>query len=375
MSLPSFPDFDKKPNKPSVKPSREPQDNFGSLPSLELPDLDSLLDDEYSISDEYQSSQEDFYIDPEDSPEKEEYEEDTGFTTIDTEEEVYDFEDREESPEDFDEEFSLEDDNEEDTDDDGGFVIEDEEEEEEYEEEEEFEELELPPEAYEAFSVLPNVMPEEDEEDLGFELMTEEAEEEKTEVEKPKLKKEKKPKNSKGFKEMDDESVKEFFLDIKDRILGIIPSVGRKQKKQPSKPKQKIRKPKSKLRSIISGIIMLALIAGLGLTFVSNLGFKTLEESVITTNADELSLEFSEFRESEGKLVFTAKNKADISADFIINVSVKTKSLIPFMGKEMKGVSDIIALEPDMSGEYFVNLEDLNMESKYKITFAIVQLP
>lgn len=371
MSLPSFPDFDKKPNKPKVKPSREPQDNFGSLPSLELPDLDSLLDDEYSISDEYQSSQEDFYVDPEDSPEEEEYEEDTGFTTIDTEEEVYDFEDREESPEGFDEEFSLEDDNEEDTDDDGGFVIEDEEE----EEEEEFEELELPPEAYEAFSVLPNVMPEEDEEDLGFELMTEEVEEEKRELEKPKLKKEKKPKNSKGFKEMDDETVKEFFLDIKDKILGIIPSVGRKQKKQPSKPKQKIRKPKSKLRSIISGVIVLVLIAVLVLTFVSSLGFKTLEESVITTKADELSLEFSEFRESEGKLVFTAKNKADISADFIINVSVKTKSLIPFMGEEMKGVSDIIALEPDMSGEYFVNLEDLNMESKYKITFAIVQLP
>lgn len=370
MSLPSFPDFDKKPNKPSVKPSREPQDNFGSLPSLELPDLDSLLDDEYSISDESQSPPEDFYVDPEDSPEEEEYEENTGFTTIDTEEEAYDFEGREEYEE-FLEELSLEDDNEEDTDDDGGFVIEDEDE----EEEEEFEELELPPESYEAFSVLPNIMPEEDEEDLGFELMTEEAEEEKREIEKPKLKKEKKPRNSKGFKEMDDESVKEFFLDIKDKMLGIIPSVGRKQKKQPSKPKQKIRKPKSKLRSIVSGVIMLALIAGLGLTFVSNLGFKTLAESVITTKADELSLEFSEFRESEGKLVFTAKNKADISADFIINASVKTKSLIPFMGKEMKGVSDIIALEPDMSGEYFVNLEGLNMESKYKIDFDIVQLP
>lgn len=374
MSLPSFPDFDKKPNKPSVKPSREPQENFGSLPSLELPDLDSLLDDEYSISDESQSPPEDFYVDPEDSPEEEEYEENTGFTTIDTEEEAYDFEGREEYEE-FLEELSLEDDNEEDTDDDGGFVIEDEDEDENEEEEEEFEELELPPESYEAFSVLPNIMPEEDEEDLGFELMIEEAEEEKRELEKPKLKKEKKPKNSKGFKEMDDESVKEFFLNIKDKILGIIPSVGRKQKKQPSKPKQKIRKPKSKLRSIISGVIMLALIAGLGLTFVSNLGFKTLEESVITKNADELSLEFSEFSESEGKLVFTAKNKADISADFIINVSVKTKSLMPFMGKEIKGVSDIIALEPDMSSEQFVSLEDLDAESKYKITFDIVQLP
>lgn len=169
----------------------------------------------------------------------------------------------------------------------------------------------------------------------------EEQEEEEEERKPSKLKKANK--NSKGFKELDEERVKEFFVGVIDKVKGL--EFGKN--KGPKKPKDSSKFQFDKTKLMYVGIAI-ALIIGVIVT-LSLLGGSSnpLNETSIESELSEINVDIDNFVINEdNSLNVDVTNTGDISGDFSMYVDLKEKSLIPFTGETINCESEIIAVEP-----------------------------
>lgn len=370
MALPNLPSLGDELKKElnNKQPSLEPKtakSEVAKLPQFSLPSLDDedlqFQNDEYLSSKETENNDEDQSLpnieidddfrDPDLEDLEEDFEEafyEEGFSKIDTDEEDYNSSDEEDNLDNLLEETLKK-----------------------------VEQKESEEESEEQYNFLPIVVPEEDDEDDLEELSQPEPENSKS------IKTNKS--NQKGFKELDDEGVKEFFDNLKSKIFRkgkSAPKIKNKSKDLAKQPKTK--SPKKKLnaksllnKTIIIYLLIILLITG-GIIFAItkyNESFNSLDKISINIESDDTLVELNEFNLVEGKINFTIKNNADISNDFLLNIEFKEKSLIPFMGKKFQCVSDIIALEPDMSTNQYLTCNEFEDGSKYKTNVDLVKLP
>lgn len=193
-------------------------------------------------------------------------------------------------------------------------------------------------------------------------------------------------KKSDGYNELDDEKVKEFFSNIKNKLLGKKSAGKPKDTKIPKKPKKtKIKgsknpKKKSKFDFKGAGIKLIVILVFLGILIAALLfsqrGFNNLGEHTIEIDSSEdISMIVNEVSSSDDKIEFKATNNADISSNIVLNMKFTEKSKIPFMGKTIQCSSDIISLEPGSSLTEGADCVGLNQDNKYKLSIDVVELP
>lgn len=355
MSLPTLPSGNRKENN-----GGDVDKSQFSLPDLELPDLDELepLDD---LSNEVDESEgfdeiEDFEGQQDNQSEPDDL----------ANEEIEDDEDFEEV------EYDLEDDFEDGGEDDEDFVDlneEDDLDDEEFDEDDE-EDLE------ENFSFLPTVNLE-DEDEEEYEEYEESSDEEDSND----------SKDNEGFKELDDESVKEFFNNLKSKILGMIKK--NKDKDEPvekSSPSGKINKKPSikkvvpSIKKVVNGknltylLISAAVIAIIVFLF-SLIGsrYKPLSELSAEASEENTEIILQDFRKDDELVRFDVINQGDMSADFFMEAEF-TESTGLFSSESYSCRSDIIALETHGQVEEFLRCENFDGNSEYKVDIEIIEI-
>lgn len=208
-----------------------------------------------------------------------------------------------------------------------------------------------------------------------FEEHDDDKEDYEDEVEEPKESR-KDRKNKPGFKELDEERVKEFF----NGLLGKLKGLGRKVKgiksnkdKSPKSPKKSnVSMDKTKMIYLGIGLaIVIALVVSYVMWGNSYKEVGAITDTVQLKDSDgKTDIELSKFViNEEGNLEVNLKNAGDISKDFSMYVNLKEKSAIPFMGSKFECESDIIAIEPGSeANEILTCTEGVNKELKYKVS-------
>ena len=234
------------------------------------------------------------------------------------------------------------------------------------------------------FGFLPTVDFEEEFEDILPGVNFEEDEPKKAEK-----KKANKLKKNKGFKELDDESAKEFFINLKNKLFKKKEKGGRDKSKKPKIKKQKPKQDKPekqmskiniknlfKLKNLIYIIIVvvsIGFILFLFNTFI--MSYKPLEEMSIDVKESESIVHFENFSyNDDNTITFKAVNKGDMSTDFFIDVVIKAKGSNPFKGEEFICKSDIIALESAGQVEELLKCDNFEEDLKYKIDIEFIEI-
>lgn len=202
-------------------------------------------------------------------------------------------------------------------------------------------------------------------------------------------KKSSKSKESKGFKELDDESAKEFFINLKNKLFK---KKGKSERSKSKKPKIKRQKPKQekpekqmskiniknlfKLKNLIYIIIVIVSIGFILFLFNTFImSYKPLEEMSIDIKENESIVHFENFSyNDDNTITFKAVNKGDMSTDFFIDVVIKAKESNPFKGEEFICKSDIIALESGGEVEELLKCDSFNKDLKYKIDIEFIEI-
>lgn len=198
-------------------------------------------------------------------------------------------------------------------------------------------------------------------------------------------------KQKKGFKELNDDSVKNFFLGIKDKIMSEITRNGNDTDKKYERDKKELPREKGKINKkakkgtglskgnnkIPIGFISLValLIAGALFLFTRN-SSTPLNEIVVEASTGETLVSLENFVYQEAGLIgFDVKNQSDISADFYLDAEISGKT--SFIGSDKFSCeSDIVSLETgaQSSGE-ILRCEDFNPNLEhYKIKVKIIEL-
>lgn len=234
------------------------------------------------------------------------------------------------------------------------------------------------------FGFLPTVDFEEELEDILPGVNFEENEPQKDEK-----KKANKLKKNKGFKELDDESVKEFFINLKNKLFKKKEKGERDKSKKPKIKRQKPKQDKPekqmpkiniknlfKLKSlmyIIIIVVSIGFILFLFNTFI--MSYKQLEEMSIDIKENESIVHFENFSyNDDNTITFKATNKGDMSTDFFIDVVIKTKGSNPFKGEEFLCKSDIIALESAGQVEELLKCDNFEEDLEYKIDIELIEI-
>lgn len=198
------------------------------------------------------------------------------------------------------------------------------------------------------------------------------------------------PKKDKS--EMDaDERAKEFFDNLKDKVLGLFKKGDSKSKpkkdnerkeekeskKGPKLPK-KIKGPKKTLSKKQKMIVQIGLGVAAALSIalaLSTLGFKPLNELEKDAGfKDESTEEKAEFKiknlSAEEKLLFfDLENIGEISVNFSMTIVLKEKTSIPFKNKKITCQSDIMNLENKGKASIPCNVE-VKKDKKYKVDIS-----
>lgn len=192
---------------------------------------------------------------------------------------------------------------------------------------------------------------------------------------------EKAPKNNSnkkdGFKELDEERVKEFFTGLIAKFKG----KGNKDKESRIKnepvnkdnkaPLSKVKLNKSKL--IYAGIALAVVILLLVSYMMWGNSYKSIddfESTVKISGQDEdTNIELNKFLFNEdGNLEVNLKNDGSISKDLVMYLTLKGKSAIPFTGDKIGCESDIIAMEPGGEVKEILTCSgDLDKNLEYKL--------
>lgn len=210
-------------------------------------------------------------------------------------------------------------------------------------------------------------------------------------------------KSGKGFKELDDESLKKIFTNLKNKIIKpkdksskVKPkkenkdkkpwSLGNKNDKDKSEDiNSKIKDSKGDKKLNVNKVLkskaliyIIIFIVSLGAIMVGvkvfGTSYLTIDDMDIDIKKDEMELNLINFSEVDGLLKFTAINNGDMSADFILESTLKSKSLNPFKGEEIYCQSDIIALETGGKSEETLHCEDFDKALRYKIKVDLIEV-
>ena len=157
-------------------------------------------------------------------------------------------------------------------------------------------------------------------------------------------------------KELDDEAVKEFFVNLKNKIF----KPKSKSAKQTSKSKLSI----SKVLKPLLGLIPLIAII-FGAIFILGRGFTTLDELTIEAKQDETSIILSDFVSDEEALNVKITNDSDSSIELFLDLKLVEQSLNPFNSNEVECMSDFIGLEVNEESTLSFNCK-VNPNAKYK---------
>ena len=207
-------------------------------------------------------------------------------------------------------------------------------------------------------------------------------------------------KQEKGFKEIDEDKIKDFFAEIIAKLKPSNKKKGNKAKQgKPNKNKLKndkvdrkskrVRKPikkpnidinklknmdKTKLIYLGSGVALIILLTvGYFMWSSSYDNLENLEENVKIKDKDypEYSTQMTLTNLSLNDEGFNVdiENNSDMSKDFSLYIELKSKSFFPLMGTKYQCESDILYLEPgDKINESLYCSEEVNNDSKYKVT-------
>lgn len=204
--------------------------------------------------------------------------------------------------------------------------------------------------------------------------------------EEPEHIKEPEPLSNEKDEEDTDEKAKEFFDNLKNKIIGLFKKGEGGPKKKPKgvkKPDKANQSPKApiklnKIQKIISLSIILLIIIIVVAMFVSAMFYSPLED--INTNSkfddkdfDELvEVDIVDFEIKGKEITATIKNDSDMSATISPSLTLKEKSLIPFSGKKVECESDIVHIETDGEARQVFNCEsEVDSTKKYKIKAEI----
>lgn len=219
--------------------------------------------------------------------------------------------------------------------------IDEEYEDEEYEEdfdEEDFGEYE---EDYEGDGELLSFLPPADVDEVP---VPEEVEEELQEIEEDEEVEETEPqkkRDERDSNELDEEKVKEFFNNIKNKITG-----GKSKGKSTKINKGKKRIPSQVLGLIITIAIILVMIGGF-LAFRDS-QYKPLNEITHELKSDRNHVELYDFKQKGDILIAKAKNLGDMSAELFIDLTIEEQGPNPIKsGKEITCSSEIVGISVD----------------------------
>lgn len=197
---------------------------------------------------------------------------------------------------------------------------------------------------------------------------------------------------SNGFKELDDESAKEFFNNLKANVLNKFTKKGSRSKikktenkpkdglknNQDKKPKIKKAKANNKLKGTLKIIYMLILVITIGLTilFISKLGgHKTLEDMSTKVVNDTIAIQLKDFHYKEnGDIALKITNEGDMSVDFLLEATFKTKTFLSFKNKTFVCQSDIVALESAGEVEEILHCDNFEKDSEYKLNIELIEI-
>lgn len=201
-------------------------------------------------------------------------------------------------------------------------------------------------------------------------------------------KKEERKENDNSLGSDADEKAKAFFMNLKEKAMGMFKKKNKTEKQKSKKVKGSsaekekrggsIPKPNfkslSKKQKIISAVAIVILIALLGLFFFSGSSYKPLGEIIENTSAkvDGEEIDFSTSRLTTSGKVLGAKftNTGDISSNVSLNLTLFEKSLNPFGGEIINCKSDIINMEGTNEQELSCN-KTINSEKKFKLKVEV----
>lgn len=191
-----------------------------------------------------------------------------------------------------------------------------------------------------------------------------------------------------GFKELDDESVKEFFGNIKSKLSGLFkkgdddnkdetPAQSKKlkpQKEKKPKGNSSIKKliNKKNLSYLIGAGVVLVLVF-LAITFLGG-RYSPLSELSTDASSDNTEVTLQNFTKDGDIVYFDVINQGDMSADFFMEAEFTEKTLIPFTGDSYSCTSDIIALDTKGQAQELLRCETFDSENEYKIDITIIEI-
>ena len=191
-----------------------------------------------------------------------------------------------------------------------------------------------------------------------------------------------------GFKELDDESVKEFFDNIKSKLSGLFkkgkddnedetPTQSKKlkpQKEKKPKGNSSIKKliNKKNLSYLIGAVVALVLVF-LAITFLGG-RYSPLSELSTDESSDNTEVTLQNFTKDGDIVYFDVINQGDMSADFFMEAKFTEKTLIPFTGDSYSCTSDIIALDTKGQAQELLRCEPFDSEKEYKIDITIIDI-
>lgn len=202
---------------------------------------------------------------------------------------------------------------------------------------------------------------------------TEESEEEKNKKDdSDNISNKTKKKENKGFKELDEERVKEFFTNLFSKFPKL-KKEGNLPKEQKDESPSKIKKPRKnkglnkKILILIGAPIIATLILFAVYSFWSN-SYVSINE-LRSTNEENTKISLSNFSQNDEGLNVTVKNNDDISKGFSFYITLKQKAAIPFTSSKIECESDIIDIT---SGNEITETlrctKPLGIGEKYKIS-------
>lgn len=342
-------EFDDKPSRLVVSKVNKGLPSLPSLNDIEDESLnseDDLNTDNFRELDNLEEDQEDF--------------EDLSEDSIDDEEEFESFK-IEENFEDFEDQEDFED------------LSEDNIEEDDFEEFEDFTDKEnVEDNDEDEFNFLPNVL-EDEPESIDTETPIKRFDKADTKIDKNK--------DKDKHKELDDEAIKNFFINLKNKIIKPKNKDNSKNNKDNSekKSKGKLKKAKSakikkpggnseKIKKIVIIAVTVLITIGVGLFILSKIGSgsKPLTEISYENEGEEVIVLTDNIQRTENGVEITLENQGDISTKFLLDIYFSSKESL-FKKNEFTCKSDIIFLEAGGTIKETLKCENFIYAEKYKI--------
>lgn len=196
-------------------------------------------------------------------------------------------------------------------------------------------------------------------------------------------------KNEAGkHKELDDEAIKQFFINIRNKVFkksGIIPKNKKEPKKRDTSKENDIKKEskpknnkgkdlgKRKQLAIIIAILLIVAIAGFLLLNKLSPGNKELTKLFYEIKGEETIVLLNDFEVSETDIKVSLENQGDLLIRFFMDIELSTKTSL-FKKSKFICQSDIIFLDVGEEVQETLKCMDLLESDKYSINVNFTEI-